>query len=99
MLFAFMGKDRPDGLQTRMDARPDHVEFLKALNADGTLKFAGPFLDDAQKPCGSLVVIDAADLASAKRVFVGDPYAKAGLFQSTEVIAWNWVFNNPANPS
>ena len=24
-----------------------------------------------------------------------DPYAKAGLFETVEVKAWNWVFNNP----
>jgi uncharacterized protein YciI len=29
----------------RMDARPEHVEHLNALNAAGTLKMAGPFLD------------------------------------------------------
>lgn len=98
MLFAFMGKDKPDHLQVRLDTRPPHVEFLKGLNEAGTLKFAGPVLDGDGKPCGSLVVIEADDIGAAKAVFAGDPYAKAGLFQTSEVIAWNWVFNNPANP-
>ena len=73
--------------------RPAHVDFLNGLNSKGTLKFAGPFLDGESKPCGSLVVIEANDLASAKEILGGDPYAKAGLFATTEVIAWNWVFN------
>ena len=97
MLFAFIGKDKPGHLQMRMDNRPAHVEFLNGLNARGSLKFAGPFLDGEHKSCGSLVVIEAADLQEARQIFAGDPYAKAGLFQSGEVIAWNWVFNNPAN--
>lgn len=96
MLFAFIGKDRPGILQTRIDNRPPHVAFLEKLNAEGTLKFAGPFLDDDGKPCGSLVVIEAADKAAAAAILAEDPYAKAGIFGSTEITAWNWTFNKPA---
>lgn len=96
MMYAFIGKDKPGNLQVRLDNRPDHVNFLNDLNAAGKLKFAGPFLNEEEKPCGSLVVIEAEDIATAKTVFSSDPYAKAGLFASTEVIAWNWVFNKPA---
>lgn len=97
MLFAFIGKDKPGHLQLRLDTRPPHVEFLNGLNAKGTLKLAGPFLGEDGKPCGSLVVVEAADIASAREIFAGDPYGKAGLFETKEVIAWNWVFNNPAS--
>ncbi len=97
MLFAFMAKDKPGHLQTRMDTRPDHVKFLNELNASGTLKFAGPFLDEKGSPSGSLVVIEADSVEAARTILDGDPYAKAGLFASTEIVAWNWVFNNPAN--
>lgn len=99
MLFAFIGKDKPGHLQTRLDVRPDHIAFLNDLNAKGTLKFAGPFLDDEEKPCGSLVVIEAQDRAAAEATFAADPYAKAGLFASSEVLQWNWVLNNPAAAS
>lgn len=95
MLFAFIGTDKPGQLQTRMDVRPDHVDFLNDLNAKGKLKFAGPFLDKDEKPCGSIVVIDAKDQAEAEATFSSDPYAKAEIFAMTEVKRWNWVFNNP----
>ncbi|MCO5080546.1 MAG: YciI-like protein [Rhizobiaceae bacterium] len=97
MLFAFIGKDKPGHLQLRLDTRPPHVEFLNGLNAKGTLRFAGPFLGEDGKPCGSLVVVEAADIAAAREILAGDPYDKAGLFETKEVIAWNWVFNNPAS--
>ena len=97
MLFAFICRDKPGYLQVRLDARPDHVAFLNDLNASGALKFAGPFLDDENKPCGSLVVIEAADKAAASAIAGSDPYARAGLFASVDVQAWNWVFNNPAS--
>ncbi len=99
MLFAFLCKDKPDHIQVRLDNRPDHITFLKKLNDAGTLKFAGPFLGDDGKPVGSLVVIEAADKAEAVRIGADDPYARAGLFESVDVKAWNWIFNNPANGS
>lgn len=99
MLYALICKDKPDHLQVRMDNRPAHVEFLKKLNAEGTLKFAGPFLNDDEKPYGSLVVIEADNKMEAAKIGAEDPYAKAGLFESVRIRAWNWVFNNPANAS
>jgi uncharacterized protein YciI len=96
MLFAFLCKDKPGHLQLRLDVRPDHVAFLNGLNQAGTLKFAGPLLDDENKPNGSIVVVEAADKAEAAAISAQDPYAKAGLFESVEVRGWTWVFNNPA---
>jgi uncharacterized protein YciI len=95
MLFAFTAKDKPGALQLRIDTRPAHVAFLEKLNAEGTLKIAGPFLDDDGKPFGSLVIIDAADRQAAEAILAEDPFAKAGLFASTEIRQWNWTFNKP----
>lgn len=95
MLFAFVCTDKPDHLHVRMETRPAHVEWLNGLNAAGTLKMAGPFLDGDGKPCGSLVVIKADDAAAAKAIASADPYARAGLFSTVEIKPFNWVFNNP----
>ena len=36
------------------------------------------------------------EVGAAARAFAdADPYAKAGLFESVEVQAYNWVFNKP----
>ena len=94
MLFSLVALDKPGQLQTRLDNRPQHVEFLKGLGK--TLKLAGPFLDSDGKPNGSLVIVEAEDIEKARAIFAGDPYAKAGLFASTDVRPWNWTFNKPA---
>ena len=73
MLFAFICKDKPGHLNVRMETRPAHLEHLNKLNAEGTLKIAGPFLDAEGKPNGSLVIVDAADIDAAARVLA--PYA------------------------
>lgn len=95
MLFAFLCTDKPGHLNVRMDTRPAHLEHLNKLNADGILKMAGPFLDDDGKPNGSLVIVEAEDMAAARALAEADPYYQAGLFEKVEVKPYNWVFNKP----
>ena len=95
MLFAFLCTDKAGALQVRLDTRPEHVDYLKGLNEAGRLAFAGPFLDADGKPNGSLVVVKAETIEEARTMAENDPYVKAGLFETIEVKAWNWVFNNP----
>ena len=95
MLFAFLCTDKPGHLHVRMDTRPAHLEHLNKLNAGGVLKMAGPFLDDDGKPNGSLVIVEAEDMAAARALAEADPYYQAGLFEKVEVKPYNWVFNKP----
>lgn len=97
MLFALICKDKPGALNVRMETRPKHVEFINGLIAEKKLAFAGPFLDAEGKSNGSLVMIEAADKAEAEALAASDPYAKAGLFDSVEVLPWTWVFNKPVD--
>jgi uncharacterized protein YciI len=41
--------------------------------------------------CGSLLILDVADRAAAEAWADGDPYAKAGLFETVEIHAWKQV--------
>ncbi|MBO9463757.1 YciI-like protein [Pelagimonas phthalicica] len=87
MLIALIAKDKPGALAIRQENRPAHVEYLKATN----VAQAGPLLDDNGEMCGSLVILDLPDMAAAEDWVANDPYGKAGLFESTELIAWNKV--------
>lgn len=93
MLFAIICNDKADHLQLRLDTRAEHLEYLK--NLSDKLVFAGPFLDDAGKPNGSLVVVNVADMAEAENIAAADPYAAAGLFSGVTIRPWNWVMNKP----
>ena len=95
MLYALMCKDKPGALDLRLSTRPTHVEYLKGLHAAGTLKMAGPLMGVDDKPNGSLVIVEAESLEAARSLADNDPYAKAGLFESVDIRAFNWVFNNP----
>ncbi|KMK65276.1 YciI family protein [Puniceibacterium sp. IMCC21224] len=88
MLIALIARDKPGALPVRRENRPDHVAYLKASAA---VQQAGPLLDDAGEMAGSLIILDVADMAEAEAWVAGDPYGKAGLFASVELVAWNRV--------
>ena len=88
MLVALIARDKPGALPIRQENRPAHVEYLKSSPA---VQQAGPLLDDAGQMCGSLIVLDVAEMADAEEWVAGDPYGKAGLFASVELIPWNRV--------
>lgn len=88
MLIALMARDKPGALNTRLSNREAHVAYLKA---SGVVTLAGPLLDNAGQMCGSLIVLDVADMAEAEAFAAGDPYAKAGLFASVSLDAWDRV--------
>ncbi len=88
MLVALIARDKPGALPVRQENRPLHVEYLKSGPA---VQQAGPLLDAAGDMCGSLIILDVADMAAAEAWAASDPYAKAGLFASVELIPWNRV--------
>ncbi|WP_209505226.1 MULTISPECIES: YciI family protein [unclassified Ruegeria] len=87
MLIALIARDKAGALQTRLNNRAAHLAYIEET---GVVSQAGPLLDgDAM--IGSLVVLDVEDLAAAQNWADNDPYAKAGLFQSVELIPWKKV--------
>ena len=88
MLIALIARDKPGALQTRLDNREAHLAYIKKT---GVVSQAGPLLDEANQMIGSLVILDVADMAAARAWVDGDPYGKAGLFASIELIPWKKV--------
>ncbi|MDX8353005.1 YciI family protein [Cognatiyoonia sp. IB215182] len=88
MRFALMTKDKPGALQTRMDNRAAHLDYVAET---GVVDLAGPFLDDDGQMCGSLIVLEVPDMAAAEDWAANDPYAKAGLFEEVTLRAWKKV--------
>ena len=88
MLIALIARDKPGALQTRLDNREAHIAYLKET---GVVSQAGPLLDEDGNMAGSLVILDVEDMAQAQDWASNDPYAKAGLFGSVDLIEWKKV--------
>lgn len=81
-LFVLTCLDKPNALEQRLGAREAHIAYVRG---SGACKVGGPFLDEAGDMVGSMLIIEAEDLAAAKAFAVADPYAQAGVFQSVDI--------------
>ena len=75
--------DHPGALEKRLANRPAHLEHLNGHPE--TVKLAGPLLDAAGDPCGSLLILEAASAAAARAFAEADPFNATGVFASIEV--------------
>ncbi len=91
MLYAILAEDVPGSLARRVEARPAHLERLKALHEAGRLVLAGPHpaLDAADPGAagftGSLIVADFANREAAIAWAAEDPYVGAGVYAKVTV--------------
>jgi uncharacterized protein YciI len=91
MLFVITALDKSNSRELRMSTRSAHFDYVRAT---GAVKLGGPFLNEAGDMIGSLIIIEAADLAEAQRWQADDPYAQAGLFAHAELRPWKATANN-----
>lgn len=93
MYFVIYAKDKPNHTDVRAANRPDHVAWLKANN----FHVAGPLLaQDGETMIGSMLILEANSKADATALIKNDPYAKAGLFDTVELHAYNWAIGAPS---
>jgi len=91
-LFAFIGHDGPRGAELRKRHRPAHLRGLETLVAERRVRHAGPLLDEAGRPTGSLILFEAPDLAAARAVAASDAYVSEGVFERWELHETRVVF-------
>lgn len=85
MTFALIARDRPGALPVRQENRAAHLAYIRET---GVVSLAGPLVDDEGGMIGSLIVLDVASRAEAEAWAAGDPYGRAGLFESVEIVGW-----------
>ena len=91
MYYSIVSEDVEDSLPLRVEARPAHVERLKALQAEGRLLVAGPHpAVDSEDPgdagfTGSLVIAEFESLEAARTWADADPYVEAGVYRTVTV--------------
>ena len=86
-LFVIHAVDRPDRLQTRLDAYPAHRAYLGEAEARGVrIMASGPLMtDDGATPVGSLFLIEAETIDAVRAFNAADPFAAAGLWGTVEM--------------
>ncbi len=90
MLFVITAVDKEGSLQLRMATREAHMAYVKET---GAVRLGGPFLNAQGEMAGSMIIIEQPDLAAARNWQTNDPYAKAGLFASSDLRPWKATAN------
>lgn len=86
-LFVLHCLDAEDALPRRMEARPAHLDYVRAQGA--AVKLAGPlFAADGTTIAGSLFVLDMPDRAAVDAFISADPYTAARVFGAVQVNPW-----------
>lgn len=91
MLFVIIGHDGPNAKELRPRLRADHLAHLGEEDRAGRVKLAGPLTDGH----GSLIVIEAASEAAARKLANDDPYTRGGVFESVEIHPFKQVLPEP----
>ena len=82
MLFAIVCEDKADHEALRKETRADHLAYI----GDFDVRLAGPMLsDDGDTMIGSIILLEADDLAAAQDFAASDPYKLAGLFAKVTI--------------
>lgn len=91
MLFAIQCVDKPGHAHLRAANRAAHLTYLDGFAS--YIVLAGPTLtDDGQGMTGSVLIMDFPDARAAEAFAAGDPYRKAGLFESATVKPFRKVY-------
>jgi len=97
MHYVIIATDKPNTLEERLAARPDHLKRLQALQEQGRLVVAGPCpAIDSPDPgpagfTGSVVIAEFDSLEDAQAWAEVDPYVTAGVYAQVQVKPYKWV--------
>ena len=98
MYYVILSEDRPDSLNRRLSARPDHLARLTRLREQGRLLTAGPLpaIDNSDPGpagfTGSVIIAEFEHLDAAKTWAAADPYQTAGVYEKVVVKPYKLVF-------
>ena len=90
--FTLFGRDRENGLDHRLTHRAAHLEHMARLDAAGRIRYGGPLLDEKGQMAGSLVIIEADDLESARSTYAEDPYVIHAVFEDYDIVETKPIF-------
>lgn len=84
MIYVVHCLDKSGHVAKRMKLVDEHRAYLATKPVD--ILSSGPLLsEDGSEMIGSLFIVDAANRAEVETFSAGDPFTKAGLFQSVNV--------------
>ncbi|MEM8850827.1 MAG: YciI family protein [Pseudomonadota bacterium] len=93
--FLVLGQDVPGSASARAAALAAHKARLDAPPPGIRVHVSGPLHGAGGEPTGSLFILEAPDLPTARSFAEADPYLPGGVWQSVEVRPFDWRRGRP----
>jgi uncharacterized protein YciI len=94
MQFMVRYRDRAGAGELRKQHRQAHTDYRRSLGANRLM--SGPLLaEDCKTPVGSLLIIEAENLAAARAVATSDPFVTLGALELVELVPMEVRIVNP----
>lgn len=93
MHFAIIARDSkaPGTREKRLVSRPEHMEGLKIMKADGRVVDGGAMLDGDGNMVGSVMLLDFPDRAALDAYVATEPYKRDGVWGEVDIIEMRLV--------
>jgi uncharacterized protein YciI len=93
MLFLRLSLDKPGSIDLRTKVRPEHRAYLdRHLAPEVAVRVVegGPLSVSEADPTnnGSFMVLEASSHADVVAFHEADPFTKAGLYETTQILVW-----------
>ena len=87
MLYVIHAYDYTDeqALQRRLNVRPQHLDTVRQLKAEGHFVIGGALLNPDDQMIGSMMVVDFADETSLHQWLDNDPYVQGRVWEKIDV--------------
>ncbi len=97
MFFVVLATDAPEAADARSEIRPIHRAYLRnPCNHRVKVHLGGPTLTtQGSATNGTLLIVEADDIAAVAEFVADDPYSQAHVFKSVEIRPWAWTLGAP----
>ncbi len=97
MFFVVLATDAPGASEKRSEIGPIHRAHLRnPCNHRVKVHLGGPMLTtQGSATNGTLLIVEADDIAVVSEFVADDPYSQAGVFKSVEIRPWAWTLGAP----
>ena len=85
MHFLFIGRDKENRAEARAKTRDLHRAYIWRKDLRARLMLGSPVVEEG-KMVGSMLLLDAPDLAAAEAYLDGDPYNRVDLFGTRQIL-------------
>lgn len=85
MTYVIHAYDYPNSLDKRMATRPDHLDYVRKLKANGQFILGGALLDEGGQMMGSMLMLTLDTDAQLQEYLRTDPYIVQGVWEKIDV--------------